>query len=101
MILESSSTVSLQGFVFVQNNNIDQVHVLLPTGAKKDHSTASHCAYFSLTSGYTFKGDSLVVRVCYYGKIANLTMYQPSWSNVAVVATTCSSGNLRVWGLTT
>ena len=61
----------------------------------------SHCAYFSLTSGYTFKGDSLVVRACCYGKIANLTLYQPSWWNVAVVTTTCSWRNLRVLGLTT
>ena len=78
MILEISSTVSLQGFVLVQKLCWSGA-LLLPTGAKKDHSTVSHCDYFSLTSGYAFKGDSLVVRVCYYGKIANLTMYQPSW----------------------
>ena len=67
MSLKISSTVSLQGFVFVQNNNIGAL--LLTTGANEDHSTASHCANFSLTSGYTFKGDSLVVSV-YFGKIA-------------------------------
>ena len=50
----------VQGFVFVQNDNIGAL--LLPTEAKKDYSSALHCANFSLTSGYTFEGDFLMVR---------------------------------------
>lgn len=56
----------LQGFVFVQNDNIGAL--LLPTGAKKDYSSASHCANFSLTSGYTFEGDFLLLEFVILGK---------------------------------
>ena len=56
----------LQGFVFVQNDNIGAL--LLPTGAKKDYSSASHCASFSLTSGYTFEGDFLLLEFVILGK---------------------------------